>query len=852
MFTQPSLGRFLCILAPLLPAWSLAAGVQEVALTVEEPAGVARRAETVACGIPFPPGLLSADAVEGGQKRLTLFTADDKAVPAQFKITSKRSDGSVRWLLMVFQQDIEARARVGYILRWAEASPAPRPHGSVCVEKTERGYRVDNGSMRFEIPLFGRCLMDKVAVRQGAGSWQNVCDDGVHARLTRMEGGEFISKVQDIILEENGPLRATIKIIGEHLNEDNQHLFGFVARIEVYAGQREIKLTYTFINDHRDGVLHPHERYHTYLLNELKNFKWVDNRWVDKTPEEKLRNEDDLLNDNFGAVPIKTATLRMPFTTACRRYRLGIAGDSPMAGNLGDGVVLTQTGPAAYTDEDGWQAILTTLADGTPIRTFDRARGWFELNDNGSGVRLAVKYFPFYHPKRIVLNERAIEIDLWSDAAPMIPPELGFAKTHEMLISFGDLTDEPDGEQLLTALESPLLAVASPQWYVDSGVFGRIGIADMERFAAFEEKLLADFRGFPAHRDQHKEYGLRNFGDQAYERYPRGWINQEYDFLYGALIQFIRTGQRVYFDEANIGYGHYADVDILHVSNNPLAEGGPHMHFTDHAKGEVHIGHAFVEGVFLHYFLTGDPRALEVGRRIADFFVKVAAWKDFSDFRDDEERTYGWSLRSLVPAWLATGDPKYRLAAEMVVEQALANQNPETGNWDHDLYPNECPHRPLCRGGKPWMVGIIQSGLKLYHQTFADPRVKDMILKAADWQIREGWCEADGQGGFRYMTCRKYPQTDPGGGGLDLLEGLLYAYEISGDKKYAYYGLRVLENELPKTGTPAAPSVTSGRWVRALVAGMEFIHRYGNEFWRDGKVYFEELCPVANSGQATP
>ena len=89
------------------------------------------------------------------------------------------------------------------------------------------------------------------------------------------------------------------------------------------------------------------------------------------------------------------------------------------------------------------------------------------------------------------------------------------------------------------------------------------------------------------------------------------------------------------------------DVDVLHVSNSPLNELGQHMHFADHAKGETHAGHGTVEGLWHYYMLTGEPRAGEVARGIADYFARIAAWKDFLDHRDAETRRRGDCLIKL-------------------------------------------------------------------------------------------------------------------------------------------------------------------------------------------------------------
>jgi len=325
-------------------------------------------------------------------------------------------------------------------------------------------------------------------------------------------------------------------------------------------------------------------------------------------------------------------------------------------------------------------------------------------------------------------------------------------------------------------------------------------------------------------------------------RYVPIYYNQEYDILLGNMLQFARTGGRVYFDESDILAWHFIDVDVLHASNSPLNEGGQHMHFTDHAKGETHAGHCTVEGLWYYYMLTGEPRAKEVAVGIADFFAKVAAWKDFLDFRDDEERTIGWSLKALVPSWRATLNPRYKLAAQMIVEQAIAGQDPVTGNWDHPLYPNEDKHRPVCVGGKPWMVGIILQGMKHYHREFGDPRVENLILNAADWMI---WSK------YRYMTCS---DREPRICSEQHWDGLTYAWELSGNRYYLDEVLKGFEEEM-KSHTPnrASSSTIRGSDVEAAANVLRIIEAQGDKVWRDGRAVIDKKSAAAVEAiQANP
>jgi len=230
-----------------------------------------------------------------------------------------------------------------------------------------------------------------------------------------------------------------------------------------------------------------------------------------------------------------------------------------------------------------------------------------------------------------------------------------------------------DTGSLMAELNKPLMAVTTPELYMSTSVFGTYKQANETIWGNAENYLLAS-----------------NDNSGKLVKPIKSMVSATTATLpVSAMFPSITTtnttsssaqpysspgrGNRTYFDESDILAWHFMDVDVLHASNNPLNEGGQHMHFTDHAKGETHAGHCSVEGLWYYYMLTGEPRAKEVATGIADFFAKIAAYKNFLDFRDDEERPIGWALRAC-PSYRATLNPRYKLAAQMIVEQAIAGR----------------------------------------------------------------------------------------------------------------------------------------------------------------------------------
>ncbi len=826
-------------MTPLAGAQRKPPGVS-IPITVAEPSGVARSSETVRSGVPFAKGAVKS------LDELILIDFQGRPVPAQFETLSSWEDGSQRWTLLNFRESVGANSANAYTLRTRKPGETPAYPERVTVTDTNDVFTVDTGKVKFDIPIYSGSILANIQRKDDSGSWTSVSKEGVDAIIWRTGVKKFRSRIENCTVESAGPLNATLKIEGRHYlwdyntdDYDPQELatFSFIMRVFVFAGSDEIRLQYTFINDNRDGRIRPSERYHVYEMEELADYKWVNGRWVERPQTIKFR-EKELLDDDYGQINVQSIKLRLALDDDYAGYRFGAEGGAPLSGTIDGPVGLQQTGPEYSFHNYGWgrKPIRDEMpfphipfqaqvihGQGAPAASFDKAEGWVEISGAKGRVFWGSKFFWQYHPKIFAVNTNEMEFHIWSDIQSIPAPEIGFAKTHEMILRFGDSAETIDTGALMAWLNKPLMATTTPEQYMESGVFGSYLPPDYDMWGAAEKFLLGSAENAEKTRAAQNIYGVRNFGDQPGVRYVPIYYNQEYDHMLGVTVQFARTGQRAYFDEADIMAWHFMDVDVLHASNCPMNEKGQHMHFTDHAKGETHAGHGTVEGLWHYYMLTGEPRAKEVAVGIGDYFAKIAAWKDFLDYRDDEERTMGFALKALVSSWRATLNPRYKLAAQMVVEQAIAGQDPDTGNWDHPLYPNEDKHRPVCVGGKPWMVGIVLQGMKRYNDEFKDPRVEQLICKAADWMV---WSE------YVYMTCS---DRQPGMASANHFDGLTYAWELTGKRYYLDEALmgfaRTIDSWSSRDGQAFA---VNGSSLEPNINIMRIIREQGEKVWKDG------------------
>ncbi len=158
----------------------------------------------------------------------------------------------------------------------------------------------------------------------------------------------------------------------------------------------------------------------------------------------------------------------------------------------------------------------------------------------------------------------------------------------------------------MAAQQSPLVLTAEPSWYCrDTQVFDPLVEDDPTLFAPEYGETVALFErrfretlgtmlarrdrqvGEPRGRDQWDvdfalpeavdEYGIIDYGDgYLYSRAGEyHWADNYYDFPHTLLVQYLRTGDRIYLDHAWAFARHMGDVDIsCHVPGREVTLGG--------------------------------------------------------------------------------------------------------------------------------------------------------------------------------------------------------------------------------------------------------------------------------------
>jgi hypothetical protein len=292
------------------------------------------------------------------------------------------------------------------------------------------------------------------------------------------------------------------------------------------------------------------------------------------------------------------------------------------------------------------------------------------------------------------------------------------------------------------------------------------------------------------------------FGEWDFGDWPlgSGWGNLEYDTAFGFLLQFYRTGDPRWLEEATAGLDHWADVDRFAASGQPLWPGLPRVHGRRHGT-IAELGHVWLDGVLHGFYLTGDPFLADAFRDTAAAVARAVEAR--SPESTSRERNAAWALHALAAAWEATREPRYLAAMRDLGSRILARIDPIRGFPRFDrIDPVPPSEEARFRVSPPVTAGILVPALGRLHRAAPDAALRESIVRIMDWildeatdaeipgirgslQIREGDGETVRRGGFRR-----------GDWALFACRGFACALEAGGDPRFAAEGRRQLASSI--------------------------------------------------------
>ncbi len=811
-----------------------------VVLAVDEPSGVDRRAAPVTSGIPLPQGVATNPA------GLTLIHVEGRAlVPCQFTPLCRWPDGSLKWVLLDFQADVAASNRARYVVT---QGPPLLPKQPVRLLARADGLVLETGPLCVGIDTNKAGLIHAVSVR---GMERVTPQKPIQVELITREGVTYQgSRPLEVVAECVGPLRTTIRVRGRFEDATRAPLLngkvGYDARITAYAGQADVTVDFTLRQDGWYGYRNEGPKYPR---------QWLAFRSLSVTvpvtvPSGNPDGWSMVLPMGWCKVGPHGARLiqwfKYPGVDARGYWDILPSPDARREARAG----MENRYGFYWCVEAGWELV---------AGPGERAPGWGLLCWNGEPVvGVAIRRFWQEFPRGLEAKPGVLRCLLWPEGGfwPRAPEaakartyqfEGGRRKTCRIALRFGSCA-----VSMAQEVEQPLVARAPLEAYRDSrAVFplAAVGIrcAEEERqevIARMDRLQMAKIHaemGDPAgpHHGMGKDRWGRVSLPSLRERCPEilcGWMNYGdlvwdfgycslfYDWPYGMLLQYLRFGDRGFFDEGDDMARHRYDIDQYHVEHTAphlgglqRYERGQHGHLSRqerkkgrnrHWEANAHASHTWNRGLLLHWALTGDPRSRDAaeqnGRAFYRLFYQQNNLRGKDKWPMTEFRVPAWAMDNWLALYEYTGEQRYLEWANEVFDKTLLAMERDNGSQGH-----------IVKGGRQGaqFVGYVVEPVCRLHALTGRADAVAFLKRVLDWQRREGVRRGRMQGTtyFPLLFIETWdaigqvpeaelsPYGDPVYGWM-LADGYAYLYRVLGDQGSLAFGRQAMRDAVFYTG----------------------------------------------------
>jgi len=698
---------------------------EPIRIKVPSPSGPPPIGAVVETSVPFSCGKIHEIT------NLTVTTSTGEPVLTQFRVVQRWLDGSIKWLHLLFEAE---KGPGDYFLKEGKAKTAPnllnKINNEIIVDTGEISifFNQNHGTLVKEITALGKDRKKVVLISESPG---------IDLVIKRYDGKQFKASLDNsrrVIIEEIGPIRASLRYEGKLFSEDGESLFSYIWRWQAYRSRSEIITTLTWINtEDSEGVF-------------LKDIRIV--------------------------LPFKFLPNRLVF--GCER-------------GVYDGPFLKDW-PVFILQEDHNQYwALTKNPDGRIQHLCsggcdgEHFPGWVYLQNSNCLLGVWVPNFWQEYPNEIEIKEGEISIGLWPERAneylsskrilpadidgkryhrlrywPVMPhPYIAFfdkekkcldvpqglAKTQEVVISFWAGRDSKPifEKKLWNGSLTPVRAHIDPIQVAKSQVCGPLWPYDPENFPDAERIFDECFNWFQRHIETFKCYGKFDYGDFRYfipsttymchpgtkwghmGEMPREgyWNNNERDVLRGILLYYLRTGNSEAWELCRIISKHILDVDIRHY---------PDYGMYTHSYGHFYLGaniygkpdHSWLMGLLEWAGVSGDPIAWEWVLKCGE---RLASTK--RNFSSTDCRNAAMQLHMMTQFYRYTGEKKYIELAQQIVETFIKLQKPD-GSWPGFFNKPEGPPHPTFTEHAIMALGD-------YFDLTKDEKILPVLKKALAW-----------------------------------------------------------------------------------------------------------------------
>ena len=651
---------------------------------------MARANEPVRVGVPFQRGLVF-DAGE-----LVALDENSRMIPHQCRVLALWPDGSVKWVLVDMLISAKANEQVVITLqRQTLVANAARVHNTPALAISEEGGRivVDTGAGQFSVARDASGPLQSVRLK----SRDLLATTGSDTRLRTADGVEYSPVVDCMRLEDRGPVRASILVEGAFARDGRRIPVLFKSRLVFCAGSTRVCLEFQIRNPqaaHHPGGLwdlgdggscrFADLSIHLHPRGVARGVQWYaeapGDAWREAGPYFNL-HQDSSGGENWDSPNHHDFAGKS--TVSFQGYRI-TAGSADQRKQIGEGRraspglrVLSEFGWIAATMKDFWQNFPKAL----------RA-------DDGT---LSIGLFPSESPRGFELQG-------------------GEQKRHIVFLDFG----EHDREPVIPLMQDPLIASVDPAWVEQTEAilwFGATRQGEDQLYSGYINNIIEGPNAFLRKREVVDEYGWRNFGDlyadheAIHHRGPKPMVahyNNQYDFIYAALVQFLRSGDSRWQRLMEAAAQHTIDIDIYHTDQDKAAYNHGLFWHTDHYKdaatcthrtysrknaagaygGGPSNEHNYTSGLLHYYFVTGDSEAANAVVELADWVIGMddgartilgliddgptgAASQTASADYHKPGRGAGNSINALIDGYALTKDRRYFSKAEELIQRCI-------------------------------------------------------------------------------------------------------------------------------------------------------------------------------------
>ncbi|WP_406350832.1 Tat pathway signal sequence domain protein [Streptomyces sp. NBC_00658] len=670
-------------------------------------------------GVPWPKGAYTED------QTFALTDAEGKAVPVQSWPIAYWPDGSLKWTA-------HAVSSGSGKLSLAAGEPTA-PDKSVTVDKSGGTIDISTGVITAKIGKSGSTLVKSVT----RGSTE-IAKNGrlVLIRQPEIEdedqGAEkferFESAISEVEVEQEGPVRAVVRIDGKH-RKGSRSWLPFSVRLYFYAGAESFRMVHTITFD---GTLEPGKASGDFIRGLGVRFT-VPMR--DASYDRHIRIGGDGTGLLREAVKGITGLRRDPGAAV---QAAQFAGEKLPDPSTWDQRVTTRL---QYIPEWGDYTLSQLSADGFGLRKRTkkgygwipagggkRASGFGYVGGPSGGFSFGLRDFWEKHPAQLDIrdahtDEAEVTLWLWSpeaqpmdlrfyhdgmgqdtfaeqleglnityeDYEPGFGTPYGIARTSELLFWANESTPTPEAlaEQVEAVRVLPQLA-APPAHLVKAKVFGGL-FSEPDRSTTAKAKIEdhLDFL-FTYYKDQvemRRWYGFWDYGDimHSYDpvrhqwRYDVGgyaWDNSELSPDLWLWFAYLRSGRADIFRFAEAMTRHTGEVDVYHLGQwAGLGTRHGIQHYADSAKQQRIANTTYRR---YYYFLTADERVGDLMHANVDsdetFLVldpiRKIRTEPYTPDRHALSIGFGTDWSGLVSAWLTEWErkgPKWEKAKARVL-----------------------------------------------------------------------------------------------------------------------------------------------------------------------------------------